>query len=392
MRALIVHNHYQIRGGEDEVFAAEVDLLRQYDHGVEVYSTTNDRVAQMKSWEAARETIWSSHSYQQIAALLQQSPYDVLHAHNTFPLISPAAYYAAQAAGVPVVQTLHNYRLLCANALFFRDGQVCEQCLPQPVPITGIKYGCYRESQAASAAVVAMLAWHRLRHTWTQQVDCYIALTEFARQKFIEGGLPAAKIKVKPNFVDPDPGMGEGTGGFLLFVGRLSTEKGLDTLLNAWKLLDVPYKLKIVGEGPLAPQVEAACAQSDQIEWLGRQPLKTVYDLMGQATGLIFPSKWYEPFGRVATEAFARGTPVIAADIGAIAEIVADGVTGLRFQPSDAADLARKVSQFLELRDRPAFQQMRAAARNEFLTKYTAAQNHAQLLEIYAFAQAQRRQ
>jgi glycosyltransferase involved in cell wall biosynthesis len=390
MRALIVHNHYQIRGGEDEVFAAEVALLKQHDHDVAVYSTTNDRVAEMKSWEAGLETIWSNHSYQAIQQTLRQQPYDVLHAHNTFPLISPAAYYAARSLGVPVVQTLHNYRLLCANALFFRDGQVCEQCLDQPLPIAGIKYGCYRESKAASAAVVAMLAWHRLRHTWNEQVDCYIALTEFARQKFIAGGLPADKIKVKPNFVDPDPGMGDGNGQFFLFVGRLSTEKGLDILLDAWKMLDYPYKLKIIGEGPLAPLVEAACAQSDQIEWLGRQPLETVYDLMGQATGLIFPSKWYEPFGRVATEAFARGTPVIASAIGAIAEIVADRVTGLHFRPSDASDLARAVTEFLQLLPQPEFQQMRQAARTEFLTKYTATQNHAQLLSIYAQAQTNR--
>jgi glycosyltransferase involved in cell wall biosynthesis len=388
MRALIVHNHYQIRGGEDEVFDAEVALLKQYDHDVAIYSTTNDRVAAMKTWEAGLETIWSHHSYQEIQQTLRQQPYDVLHAHNTFPLISPAAYYAAQAEHIPVVQTLHNYRLLCANALLFRDGQLCEQCLTQPLPIAGIKYGCYRESKAASAAVVAMLAWHRLRQTWNQQVDCYIALSEFARQKFIAGGLPAEKIKVKPNFVDPDPGMGSGDGEFLLYVGRLSTEKGLDILLDAWKILDYPYKLKIIGEGPMAPLVEAACAASEQIEWLGRQPLDRVYALMGQATGLIFPSKWYEPFGRVATEAFAHGTPVIASAIGAIAEIVADRVTGLHFRPSDASDLARAVTELLQLRTQPEFQQMRHAARTEFLTKYTAAANHAQLLDIYAFAQA----
>lgn len=390
MRTLILHNHYQIRGGEDEVFDAEVNLLRAYQHDVIVHSTTNDRVSEMPAWRAAKETIWSDHSYQAVTMMLQQQSFDVMHAHNTFPLLSPAVYYAAQRARVPVVQTLHNYRLLCANALLFRDGAVCEQCLPQPLPIAGIKYGCYRDSKAASAAVVGMLAWHRLRQTWTEQVDAYIALSEFARQKFIEGGLPAEKIHVKPNFVDPDPGMGEGKGGFMLFVGRLSPEKGLDTLLDAWAQLDSPYPLKIVGTGPLAAQVEAACVQQPQIEWLGRQPLDVVYQLMGQATALIFPSKWSEPFGRVATEAFAHGTPVIASAIGAIAEIVADGLTGLHFRPSDPVDLARAVTELRAMVDRPEFAAMRQAARQEFLHNYTAARNHQQLLEIYRTVATQR--
>src|SRR5205814_1104988 len=161
----------------------------------------------------------------------------VAHFHNTFPLISPAAYYAARAEGVGVVQTLHNFRLLCPNALFFRDGKVCEDCLGRPVAWPGVVHGCYRGSRAASAATAVMTAAHRALGTWRTAVDVYVALTEFSRQKFIAGGLPAEKIAVKANFVYPDPGPGAGAGGYAVFVGRLSAEKGVETLLAAWRPL-----------------------------------------------------------------------------------------------------------------------------------------------------------
>lgn len=385
MRILAVHNRYQIRGGEDECYEAEVKLLREAGHCVETYEENNDRAAKLNTLDAATKTIWSREAYKTTIDRLSAQYFDVVHVQNFFPLISPSIYYAAKAKRVPVVQTLHNYRLLCPNALFFRDGQVCEDCMGKPIPYPGLIHRCYRNSSAASAGVMTMLSVHRALKTWTETVDLYIALTEFARQKFISGGLPAEKIVIKPNFVDPDPGIGEGKGGYALYVGRLSTEKGLDTLLAAWEQLDVPLPLKIVGDGPLADEVIAATQKQPHIEWLGRKSMAEVHSLMGEAMFLVFPSKWYETFGRVAIESFAKGTPVVAANIGAIAELVTSGRTGLHFQPSNPKDLAAKVGWLLA---HPAeLVQMRHEARAEFLAKYTAEQNYQRFIEIYNLAQ-----
>jgi glycosyltransferase involved in cell wall biosynthesis len=381
MRILNIHNRYQIRGGEDECFEAEVNLLRQMGHQVEVYEENNERVATVGKLRMAANTIWSQEAYQAIRQQLKTQPCDVVHVQNFFPLISPAAYYAAKAEGVPVIQTLHNYRLLCPNALFFRDGKVCEDCLGKIVPYPGVLHGCYRENRTATGAVAAMLTVHRLMETWTKMVDLYICLTDFARRKFIEGGIPAQKIVVKPNFVSPDPGVGSGSGSYALFVGRLSVEKGLDTLLAAWEKLGGKIPLKIIGDGPLADQVAAAAKRIPQIEWLGRRPMAEVHALMGEAMFLVFPSKWYETFGRVAIEAFAKGTPVIAANIGAIAEIIEPGRTGLHFQPGNPEDLVVQVERVLA---NPAeVTQMRRQARAEFEAKYTLELNYQQLINIY---------
>lgn len=381
MRILSIHNRYKIRGGEEEVFEAEAQLLREHGHDVDEYVKDNEQLASLSSLATATKTIWSQEAYGEVREHLKTHSADVIHVHNFLPLISPAVYYAARDQGVPVVQTLHNYRLLCPNALFFRDGQVCTDCLGKPIPWPGVKHSCYRQSRPASAVTATMLSIHRALQTWHNMVDCYITLTEFARQQFIKGGLPAHKVVVKPNFVQPEPGPGSGQGNYALYVGRLSVEKGLDTLLSAWETLDSQIPLKIVGDGPLANDVIEATKRLNNVEWLGRRPMTEVHDLMGDATCLIFSSKWYETFGRVAIEAFAKGTPVIASNIGALTELVEAGRTGLHFQPGDAADLVRVVRSLLA--DPVALSTMRQTAREEFEKKYTAKQNYAQLTEIY---------
>ncbi|MGB3757386.1 MAG: glycosyltransferase [Rivularia sp. (in: cyanobacteria)] len=386
MRILSIHNRYQIRGGEDESSQSEQRLLREMGHYVDVYEEHNDRVREIGTVPMALRTVWSQESYNIVKQKLSSSKYDVVHIQNFFPLISPSVYYAAKSEGVPVVQTLRNYRLLCPNGLFFRDGGVCEDCMGKNIPYPGVFHGCYRESRPASGAVATMLSVHRAMRTWSKMVDLYITLTEFARQKFIEGGLPAEKIVVKPNFINPNPEVGNGTGGYALFVGRLSVEKGLDTLLAAWEQLNQQIPLKIVGDGPLAPEVESAVKRLPSVEWLGRRPMSEVHELMGEAAFLVFPSKWYETFGRVAVEAFAKGTPVIAANIGAIAELVDSGRTGLHFRPGDAEDLAAKVEKVLDNKD--ILTKMRTEVRAEFEAKYTAKQNYHKLMNIYAKAQA----
>ncbi len=377
----MIHNRYQQPGGEDEVFLAEASLLESYAHRVVRYSTHNDRVAEINRLALAGNTLWNSSTYQELRALIRQERPRVAHFHNIFPLISPAGYYAAKAEGVPVIQTLHNYRLLCPNAQFFRDGGVCEDCMGKVIPWPGVVHKCYRGSRAASAVVTAMLATHRASHTWTEMVDMYVVLTDFARRKFIEGGLPARKLTIKPNFVYPDPGPGEGRGGYALFVGRLSPEKGIGTLLAAWERLKGQIPLKVVGDGPLAELVASAASRYPYLEYLGYRSAEEVHGLLKEASVLIFPSEWYETFGRVAAEAFATATPVIAADIGAVAELVEHGRTGLRFRPGDPEDLAAQVGWFLSHPEEHS--RLRSEARAEFEAKYTAERNYQTLMKIY---------
>jgi glycosyltransferase involved in cell wall biosynthesis len=381
MKILAVHNRYQQPGGEDEVFLAETTLLESYGHRVVRYSTHNDRVADMNPLALAANTLWNTSTYRELRALIRRERPHVAHFHNIFPLVSPAGYYAARAEGVPVVQTLHNYRLLCPNALFFRDGRACEDCMGKVVTWPGIVHKCYRGSRAASGLVTAMLTTHRALGTWTKMVDVYIALTEFARRKFIEGGLPAEKLIVKPNFVYPDPGPGEGGGGYALFVGRLAPEKGTETMLAAWDRLGTRIPLKIVGDGPLRDRVVEAAARQSNVEWLGHRPVEDVHALMRKADMLIFPSEWYEGFSRVTAEAFAAGTPIIVADIGAATELVEHGRTGLKFRPRDPEDLAAQTGWFFSNPEEHV--RMRREIRAEYEAKYTAERNHQMLMEIY---------
>lgn len=380
MKVMVVHNRYQQAGGEDRVFWTETDLLEAHGHRVLRYCLHNDQIAGMNRLILAGKALWNSSAYQELRALMSGERPEVVHFHNTFPLVSPAGYYAAKAEGVPVIQTLHNYRLLCPDALFFRNGRVCEDCMGKVIPWPGVVHGCYRGSRAASGVVVAMLTLHRALRTWTEMVDVYVTLSGFARNKFIEGGLPAEKIVTKPNFVYPDPGPGEGRGGYALFVGRLSPEKGVGTLLTAWERLGKRIPLKIVGDGPLEDQVIRTAEEGSRVEWLGYRPRAEVHALLKDAGLVVLPSLT-EGAPLSVLEAMAAGTPVVAADIGAIAEIVEHGRTGLRFRPGDQEHLAAQV-EWLLLRPREQAR-MRREVRSEFEAKYTAERNYEMLLEIY---------
>lgn len=385
VRVLLAHNRYQQAGGEDVVFAAESELLRRAGHPVIEYVRDNDEIPArgfLSRLRLASDTIWAHASVRDLRTLLRRERPDVAHFHNTLPLISPAAYYACREVGVPVVQTLHNYRVICPVALLYRDGHVCEDCLGR-LPWPGVVHGCYRGSRAATAAVAAMLAVHRALGTWRDRVDCYVALTEFARGKFAEGGLPPAKIVVKPHFVHPDPGQATSPGEYALFVGRLTEGKGLRTLLAAWKQLRGPVPLRIVGDGPLRKEMEgeASRAALSAVRFFGRLVGKETITAIKQARFFVFPSEWYEGFGLSMIEAFACGVPVIASRLGAMAEIVDDRRTGLHFTAGDPDDLAAKVdwawSHPREMKE------MGRAARAEYEAKYTAERNYPMLMEIY---------
>jgi glycosyltransferase involved in cell wall biosynthesis len=385
LNVLMLHNYYQQRGGEDESCESEVRMLRAEGHSVETILINNSQIESTGKIQVALQSLWSPSSYDLVDHALRDRPFDVMHVQNFFPLLSPSVYYAARKHRVPVVQSLRNYRLLCPNVLFYRDGHVCEDCMGKVFKYPGILHACYRGSRLATATVAAMTAFHTIKGTWLNAVDLYIALTQFVRDKFIEAGFPENKLVVKNNFVYPDPGCGTGEGGYALFVGRLSPEKGLDTLLEAWQQLGRNWKLKIAGDGPMSAEVQAFCAAHGEVEWLGAKSRAETSELMGGARVFVFPSKWYETFGRVAIESFAAGTPVIASRLGAMAEICEDTRTGLLFEPGNAADLAEKLRWVF---DNPArVESMRPIARQTYESRYTMHENCRVLIQAYETAQ-----
>lgn len=382
MKILFAHNYYQYGGGEDVVFAAERDLLREYGHEVIEFTAHNDDVNQMNRPVLAMNTLWSRRYYREIQDVIAREGIDIAHFHNTFMLLSPAVYHACQRKGVPVVQTLHNYRLICPSSNFYRDGHVCEDCMGKFFPYPGMQHGCYRDSQLISGVVAGMLAMHRAVGTWKNAVNRYIALTDFGRQKFIQSGLPATRITVKPNFLQRDPGVGEHQGGYMLFVGRLTEEKGIMPLLEAWKSLpEIP--LKVVGDGPLLEDARqfVATHQLDKVEIMGRQKRDDTLNLMKDAYSLVFPSVWYEGMPMTIIEAYATQMPVIASDVGAVATVVEHGETGLRFAPGNPQALAQQVRTLWQ--DPQQASDLGRTARQVYEENYTPTKNYALLSGIY---------
>jgi glycosyltransferase involved in cell wall biosynthesis len=384
MKILSVHNSYQSPGGEDQVFAQEADLLQSHRHEVLRYHTSNDQLKGQNPLRAFSNTVWNQQKFRDLVSLLRQERPDLVHVHNTFAAISPAVYYAARREGIPVVQTLHNYRMLCPAGTLFRDGQVCEACVGKKLPWPGLVHGCYRDSRLATAAGGAMLATHNYMHTWSKTVSAYIALSDFSRNKFIQAGFPAEKIHVKPNFLVNDPGVGDGRGNYAFFIGRLTQEKGINTLLEAWREIGKKFPLQIAGDGPLATEVERASRSIEGVTWLKWLSREEVWRRMKDASVLISPSTWYEPFGLNLIEAFATGLPVIASNLGSMSTMIAHERTGLHFLPGNAKSLVGALQWWMAHPDEAKL--MRANARLEYETKYTAEKNYAQMIDIYGRA------
>lgn len=390
MKILLVHNRYQQPGGEDVVFEQERRLLETAGLRVATYCRTNDEIngfSALQRLTLIRNTVSSEDSRREVFELLRREEPDVVHIHNTFMMISPSVYGACREAQVPVVQTLHNYRLLCPAASFFRAGQVCEECESDGL-WRGVQHGCYRGSRAATATVALMLEVHRRRHTW-EGIDRFIALSEFARGKYIAGGLPGGRIEVKPNFVDPDPGERTGGGGYAAFVGRLSEEKGLETLVAAWAKLRSRVPLVIVGDGPMGPRIRQQAEQLgiSGVDFRGRMPRSEALEVVKGASFLLLPSECYENFPMGMVEAYALGVPVIASRLGALQELVDDGRIGLHFTPGSPEDLAEKVEWAWSHAER--MREMGKEARREFVNRYTAEKNYVMLMNIYQAAMAQ---
>jgi glycosyltransferase involved in cell wall biosynthesis len=380
MRIVLAHNHYLVRGGEDESCEAEALLLRAHGDEVVEYFQDNRRINKLGKFSSAGRTIWSFETYREVVELLQSQSFDLVYVQNFFPLISPSIFYAAKKMHVPVIWTLRNYRSFCLNGLCYRQGDICEKCLGKWFPWPGVRYSCYRGSRAGSGVVALMLGFHRLIRTWSRKVDAFMALTDFARQKYIQAGLPAQKIFVKPNFVIPDPGIGAGDGKYALFVGRLNEEKGVPLLLDAWQRLKIPIPLWIVGDGPLTEEVQRAAVSNALIKYCGRLPHENTLQLMQSAVLLVFPSCWYEGMPRTLIEAFATGLPVVCNDLGAMHSMVVDGKNGLFFEEHSASDLALKVDFLYNHPESVA--EMRHWARQSYEKDYTAQLSYRRWMEI----------
>jgi len=375
LRVLIVHAAYQQRGGEDIVVDSEMELLRKHGHAVETYFRHNDELNAMSSAKAAAAAFWSRRSASAVEKLLVEFRPDVVHVHNTFPLISPSILWIARRHQIPVVQTLHNFRLVCPQALMLRDSNPCNDCVGR-IPWPAVRHSCYRGSLAKTAVLAATVVAHRAIGTWERAVTTYIALSEFSREQFIAGGLPGDRIRVKPNFVEIPAGTEQKRDSFL-FVGRLSHEKGVQVLASAARSADLKHPLSVAGAGPLEHLVH----KEPTLEALGALATAEVYSRMRRVQALIVPSICFENFPRTIAEAFGCGTPVIASRLGAMCELVSEGRTGLLFEPGNADDLAAKLK-WAEANPEE-LKRMGRNARRHFENYWSGQVNIVQLLGIY---------
>lgn len=384
LRVIMAHSYYREQGGENHSFEAESSLLReQPDVEIETFVRRHDgEPGPIGKAGLAARSIWALEPKRDLEEVIRRFRPDLVHFQNTFPLLSPSVYEACKRHDVAVVQHLRNYRLLCPSANFYRDGRPCELCLGKKVPRHGVVHACYQGSRVASLGVATMLTIHNLRGTWHRSIDAFISPTEFTRAKYVEAGFPGSKIFVKPNFVHPDPGIRHREGTYALFVGRLAPEKGLETLLRAWIMVpDMP--LKVVGLGSLSAEAETAVQRSKtRVEFLGAVPNREVLELVKGARLVVFPSEWYETFGRVVIEALACEVPIVSSRIGAMQELIRDRETGLLFTPGDERSLADAVAWSIAHPDRMT--EIARAGRIEYERRFTADVNAARLKAIYS--------
>jgi glycosyltransferase involved in cell wall biosynthesis len=383
MRIVVVHNRYRSAqpSGENLAVEQETSLLRQAGHEVVPYERASDDIIGSSLVRRAlvpARVVWSPEDRRRLARLLEEVRPHVVHVHNTFPLISPAILEACRAAGVPVVATLHNFRLMCANAQLLRDGRPCDLCVGH-VPWRAVVHRCYRGSAAATVPVALGIQVHRRRQTWTRGVTTFVALTEFVRQQYVAGGLPGDRIRVKPNFVPRPRRRRAGAGSWFLFLGRLSPEKGVDVLLDAWS--PELGQLLIVGDGPSRRELEAMAAHyGDSVRFLGNQPRERCMELLTGARALIVASRAYETFGLAVVEAYAHGVPAVAPALGGFTDLIREAETGLLFAPADPHDLRRKL---LQIADPKRSMEMGRRAWQRYEAAYTPERNLATLLTIY---------
>jgi glycosyltransferase involved in cell wall biosynthesis len=394
MRILIVHNHYgsENPSGENEVVQLEQALLTEHGHEVQLFRRDSDTIRSrgvLGAVQGAAAVPWNPFEARRMAQWVARFRPDIVHAHNTFPLISAAVFGAASQAGARVL-TLHNYRLFCAAAIPMRDGRTCTDCIVRQSVAPALRYGCYRGSRAATLPLAAGIALHRLRRTWLRDVEAFIALTPFQRDQMVHGGLPADRVEVKPNFypTTTTPLAWSQRLPQCVFAGRLSAEKGVAKLVRAWTDWGASApELLLIGDGPQRGMLEAA-AQGANVRFLGRCTAAQTQAEIARSRMLILPSEWFEGFPMTVREAFAFGTPAAVSRLGPLPSLVANGRCGLLLDPFDAAAVCRSLQQAWQ--DQAKLEELGKAGHAEFLARYTADANHTQLMQIYQRAIARR--
>ena len=386
LRILQVHNKYRPGwGGEETVVALEADLLRQHGHEVEqafAWTKELDGASALRLFSAGLGTVWSFRGYSMMKKAIARFSPDIIHVHNTFPLLSPSVFWAADRAAVPVVQTLHNYRLTCANALLLREDQPCQECVGH-FPWPGLRHRCFGSSLSRTAAVTSMNVIHRWLGTYHTKVHAFIALTAFSKEILTRAGLPRERIHLKPNFSPATVKLTSPRLHRFVFAGRIARFKGAHMLLEAWaRLASSGHQLLMVGDGPDRAVLERRFAAYANIVWCGNQSRENVLDLIAASRWLVLPSLAYENFPMSVLEALSAGTPVIVPNHGAFAAVVSEGVEGLMFSACDSGSLSTVLQTALEASE-GAWTQLSANARNQHLSEYTARSNYAQLMSIY---------
>lgn len=377
MNILVAHNQYKFKGGEDTVVDNEIKLLKQNGHTVDLYLKSN---AQIKGiFSKIRTALNTSFSYTTYNHFNNNSfikKYDIIHVHNFFPLITPSIFYAADKNKIPIIMTLHNYRLICPSGLLMHKNKIYEKSIENG-PYSTVIDRVYRNSLIGTFFLANMIRKHQMQGTWNRKVDRLITLTNFGKNLFINSGIKGSQLAIKPNFIEDFNTNNCTKENYALFVGRISEEKGINALIKAWEKIN--YKIIIIGDGPLKNKF--LNTKNKNIHFLGSKNKKEVQRLMMKASFLVIPSIWYEGLPMVIIEAFCAGLPVIGSKIGAIEEVVSDRTTGLHFETNNHIDLRKKVHMLIN--NKKLLSSLSKNARNEYLIKYTPEKNYFRLMEIY---------
>lgn len=391
MRILQVHNQYRstMPSGENRVVQQEGEALALAGHEVTRFTRNSDEI---ERWSAARKAllpakvVWNREARRDLAARLRECRPDVVHVHNTFPLLSASILYACRDAAVPVVFTVHNYKLVCASGDFFRDGTVCHDCT-RHLPVAGVRHGCYRDSRAATAPVALANVAHR--KAWRTLVSAYIFISAAQRDLHDGLGLPPERAFVRHNMIPRRSVSSVPREGAVVYAGRLDEVKGLRLLMGAWDRYngmsrDPGLRLIIAGAGPLEHEVAAWASARHSVEMVGHVSGTRCLELMSGSRAVLVPSVWEETFGLTVVEAMGTGTPPIAAEHGSFVELIAPAVDGVLFRPGDASALAAVLADIDA--DPAKYELYGKQARETYEQRFNPERSFEQLLEIYRFA------